>query len=90
MSIYRKRIYDKEGKSIVIDVYDVLLAYDVNNHALAHLIKKALVPGGRGHKSLETDLQDIVDSALRAQQQLTRPIVDYDKDMAAKLVKDNA
>jgi hypothetical protein len=90
MSIYRKRIYDKEGKSIVIDVYDVLLAYDVNNHALAHLIKKALVPGGRGHKSLETDLQDIVDSALRAQQQMNRPVEAYDKTMAAKLIENNS
>tara|TARA_R110000851_G_scaffold76652_1_gene168615 strand:+ start:411 stop:812 length:402 start_codon:yes stop_codon:yes gene_type:complete len=50
------------------DVYDVLKAFEVTNPALQHLIKKALKVGNRGHKDIETDLQDIIDSAVRAKQ----------------------
>ena len=53
---------------IFVDVYDVLMAWNVNNPALQHLIKKALQPGERGHKSREQDLQDIIDSAIRAKE----------------------
>lgn len=59
--------YDKEIKpGVTVDVYDVLQAWGVSNPALSHLIKKALQPGARGHKDLETDLTDIIMSALRA------------------------
>ena len=51
-----------------IDVYDVLKAFNVTNPALQHLIKKALKVGKRGHKDIETDLQDIIDSAVRAKE----------------------
>lgn len=53
---------------VFIDVYDVLQAFEVKNPALQHLIKKALQAGNRGHKNLETDLQDIIDSAIRAKE----------------------
>lgn len=53
---------------IFIDVYDVLMAWNVTNPALQHLIKKALQAGNRGHKSREQDLQDIIDSAIRAKE----------------------
>lgn len=53
---------------VFVDVYDVLMAWNVANPALQHLIKKALQAGGRGHKSREQDLQDIIDSAIRAKE----------------------
>lgn len=53
---------------IFVDVYDVLMAWNVTNPALQHLIKKALQAGERGHKSREQDLQDIIDSAIRAKE----------------------
>lgn len=53
---------------IFVDVYDVLMAWSVTNPALQHLIKKALQAGERGHKSREQDLQDIIDSAIRAKE----------------------
>ena len=53
---------------VMVDVYDVLAAWDVSNPALQHLIKKALQAGNRGHKDLETDMQDIIDSAIRAKE----------------------
>ena len=54
--------------SVYVDVYDVLKAWGVSNPALQHLIKKALQAGNRGHKDLETDMQDIIDSAIRAKE----------------------
>lgn len=51
---------------VFVDVYDVLNAWKVTNPALQHLIKKALQPGERGHKTKQEDLQDIIDSAKRA------------------------
>lgn len=53
---------------VFVDVYDVLMAWSVTNPALQHLIKKALQAGERGHKSREQDLQDIIDSAIRAKE----------------------
>ena len=60
--------YNRECKGVTIDVYDVLKAFDVVNPALQHLIKKALCVGIRGHKNREQDLQDILDSAVRAKE----------------------
>lgn len=54
--------------SVVVDVYSVLKAFEVTNPALQHLIKKALCVGIRGHKNEAQDLQDIIDSALRAKE----------------------
>ncbi len=51
-----------------VDVYDVLKAFDVTCPALQHLVKKALCAGLRGHKDRAEDLQDILDSAVRAKQ----------------------
>lgn len=58
--------YNRQCKGVTIDVYDVLLAFNVTNPALQHLVKKALCTGLRGHKDKSQDLQDILDSAKRA------------------------
>jgi hypothetical protein len=58
--------YNRECKGVIIDVYDVLQAFDVKNPALQHLVKKALCVGIRGHKTKEQDLKDIIDSSKRA------------------------
>ena len=59
--------YQREIKAGVwIDVYDVLAAFDVKNPATQHLLKKALMSGTRGHKNLETDMNEVVVSAIRA------------------------
>ena len=61
--------YHREIKpGVIVDVYDVLQAWRVDNPALQHLIKKALQAGQRGHKSRDEDLKDIVDSAVRARE----------------------
>lgn len=70
MNKYQKVIYgkDQNGNVVkcIVDVYDVLEAWKTTNPALQHLIKKALQPGERGHKSLVEDLKDIIVSAQRA------------------------
>jgi hypothetical protein len=60
--------YHRLINGAVIDVYDILHAYRdaIGNPALEHAIKKALVPGGRGHKSREQDLREIQWSVKRA------------------------
>ena len=58
--------YTRIVKNTPIDVYDILQAWEVKNPALQHLIKKALQPGDRGHKTREEDMRDIVRSAIRA------------------------
>jgi hypothetical protein len=53
-------------EDVIIDVYDVLDAFDVSNPATAHAIKKLLCTGSRGAKDWETDLQEAIDSIERA------------------------
>ena len=60
--------YTKRIRGVSADVYDVLMAWGVTNPALQHLIKKALQCGQRGHKDKQQDLQDIIDSDIRAQE----------------------
>lgn len=60
--------YTRDCKGVQVDVYDVLQAFNVTNPALQHLIKKALCVGIRGHKTKRQDLQDIIDSAIRAKE----------------------
>ena len=70
MNKYQKIIHGKDQNGdvvkCIVDVYDVLEAWKTTNPALQHLIKKALQPGERGHKSLVEDLKDIIASAQRA------------------------
>lgn len=58
--------YQRKIKGVSMDVYDIIKAYEVKCPALQHLIKKALCTGIRGHKDATQDLQDIVDSSIRA------------------------
>ena len=60
--------YTKQIHGVSVDVYDVLMAWGVTNPALQHLIKKALQCGQRGHKDKQQDLQDIIDSSIRAKE----------------------
>lgn len=58
--------YHRTVKSTTIDVYDVLVAWDVTNPAVQHAIKKLLQPGARGHKSKKQDLEEALASIKRA------------------------
>lgn len=61
--------YHREIKpGVWVDVYDVLQAFQVTNPGLQHAVKKALAAGQRGHKDRATDMAEIVQSAIRAQE----------------------
>ncbi len=51
-----------------IDVYRVLQLFGVTDPALAHAAKKLLVAGARGHKDINKDIQEVIDSCLRWQE----------------------
>jgi hypothetical protein len=51
-----------------VDVYRVLDLFKVTDPCLQHAVKKLLVAGGRGHKDIDKDVREAVDSLLRWQQ----------------------
>jgi hypothetical protein len=66
---YLVEIFDIEGnKSVKTDAYGIIAGCGVTNPALQHLIKKALFTGMRGHKNEIQDLEDVIESAIRAKQ----------------------
>lgn len=58
--------YSKRIGNELVDVYDVLMAFNVTNPATQHAIKKLLMPGNRGHKDKLTDLKEAHQSIARA------------------------
>lgn len=61
--------YDINGSPIeivvMVDVYDVIKAFNVTSGPLQHALKKMLCAGERGHKDLLEDLNDIIVSVER-------------------------
>jgi len=45
-------------ESVIVDVYDVLVAFKVTDPAVQHAVKKLLAMGQRGHKDKMTDLKE--------------------------------
>ena len=69
MEMFMARLESKYSRRIgkeVVDVYDVLMAFNVTNPATQHAIKKLLMPGNRGHKDKLTDLKEAYQSIARA------------------------
>lgn len=65
--VRKHRHYFKDVSNIAeIDVYAVLKLFDVTDPCLQHIVKKSLCAGKRGHKDMMEDLQNIVDTAIRA------------------------
>ena len=60
--------YYKECPYTHIDVYRVCELFNVTDPCLQHALKKLLVAGGRGHKDINKDVQDVIDSCTRWQQ----------------------
>lgn len=64
--VEKRNKYTRTIKGVDVDVYDILDAYDVKNQATAHALKKLLMNGERGHKSLLQDLEEAKFSIDRA------------------------
>jgi hypothetical protein len=63
-------LYNDGRDQISVDVYDVLLAFNVTCPAIQHALKKLLCPGQRGTKGAMQDLQEARFSIDRAMQLL--------------------
>lgn len=51
-----------------IDIYRVLDLFEVTHPCLQHAAKKILVAGNRGHKDIQKDIQEAIDSLGRWQE----------------------
>lgn len=49
----------------VLDIYRLLMIYEVNDPCVGHAIKKLLVAGKRGSKSKKQDIREAIDSLER-------------------------
>ena len=58
--------YQRTIKGVTVDVYDVLVAFDVTCPAMAHAIKKMLMPGQRGSKNSEQDKREAIQAIERS------------------------
>lgn len=66
----KSSLYDEGRDQISVDVYDVLVAFNVTCPAIQHALKKLLCPGQRGTKDAMQDLQEARFSIDRAMQLL--------------------
>jgi hypothetical protein len=64
-SKYDRIISGKCGNKAVIDVYDVLKAFEVSNPAIQHAVKKLLAGGKRGYKDVIKDYTEAITSVER-------------------------
>lgn len=65
-----------------IDVYRVLELFGVADPCLQHAIKKLLVAGGRGHKDIDKDVGEAIDTlvrwqAMQAEDEAKLPPIDH-------------
>lgn len=67
MSKYKREITNEEGHKIVVDVYDVLIAFNVTCPARAHAVKKLLCTGIRGKGD---SVQDLTESVMAIERSL--------------------
>jgi hypothetical protein len=58
--------YQRVFKGVLIDTYDINTLYSMTNPAAIHALKKILVPGQRGTKSVVQDYQEAIASLHRA------------------------
>lgn len=58
--------YQRAIKGVTVDVYDVLVAFGVTCPAMAHAIKKMLMPGQRGSKDAEQDKREAIQAIERS------------------------
>lgn len=65
---YHRTITAIDGQRVTVDVYSVLVAFDVTCPATQHAVKKLLAPGQRGHKDKAQDLSEARSSIDRALQ----------------------
>jgi hypothetical protein len=63
---YHRTIVGIDGNSCVVDVYAVIVAFDVKCPARQHALKKVLCAGIRGKGGERQDLTESIDAIKRA------------------------
>lgn len=51
-----------------VDIYRILELFNVDDPCMQHVVKKAIACGKRGHKNIERDVQDMIDTLTRWQE----------------------
>lgn len=51
-----------------VDIYRVLELFGITDQKLGHAIKKLMVAGGRGHKDIDKDIKEAIDTLQRWQE----------------------
>jgi len=77
---YRRQLASTDG---MVDVYDVLEAFNVSCPARQHAVKKLLCAGARGAKGAVQDLEEAADAVQRAIE-MERQRVALDKEAVIK------
>lgn len=60
--------YHKYLPTVHLDIYRVLVAFGVTDPCIAHAVKKLLVPGQRGSKTVDQDIKEAISSLTRWQE----------------------
>lgn len=80
-SKYNRQVIGLDGVVTTVDIYRILHAFNVQNPMAQHAIKKLLCAGLRGHKNLNEDVDDIIDSLQKMKTFLgQQKIAQIDKD----------
>lgn len=77
-SLTKPSKYHRDIRGVMVDTYDICRAFGVTDPALAHALKKILMPGTRGAKDLIQDLEEArwsLDNAIAALKNETKPTV---------------
>lgn len=57
--------YVREFPTTTVDIYRILVEYEVTDPCIQHAVKKLLCAGQRGSKSSEQDIQEAIESLKR-------------------------
>lgn len=57
--------YFKDCPYAKVDVYRILEIFDVTDPCIQHCVKKLLCAGGRGHKDINLDINNVIDTLQR-------------------------
>lgn len=60
-----KHYFKDISKLDKLDVYRIIDLYEITDPCIQHALKKILVAGGRGHKDITTDIQNVIDTLER-------------------------
>lgn len=75
-SLTKPSKYHRNIRGVEVDTYDICRAFGVTDPALAHAVKKILMPGTRGAKGLAQDLEEArwsLDNAIAALKNESNP-----------------